>query len=783
MPTFQSIRLKIDADKEEYSGSVRVELAVNRATDTFQFHAEGQSFERLELRDAEDSGIPLRTERGKDGQVTVYADRRLLPGEYRLEIDFTNRFNTRAMGLYRMLYEDRGYLFTQFEAVEARKAFPCWDEPRFKIPFQLTLELPEAHTAVSNTPVQSEKVADGWKTVVFRRTKPLPSYLLAIASGPLESVPIPGMSVPGRVYTVRGQSHLAGLTAEMSPSILAALERYFGQRYPYEKLDLIAVPEYWFGGMENPGAESFATYMGQKIVHELYPQFGVDLARRGQVQGLMSMDARPSTKPVRGSVDTTAAIFEDLGLAYGKGRTVLGMIEQWIGPEAFRRGVTDYIEAHAWGNTVGADLWTALSKAANKDVARPMSSFLDQSGLPLIEVAVDPDGTVTLSQRRFLNHGVAAAAQTWVVPVRLRYHDGETVRAKSVLLDKKKTEVKLGRKVNWVLPDDGAHGYYRWDLPDAMLVDLAENSTERLDPSERIAYLGNAAALLDANRISGGDYLKILNLFAEDPEPEVVAAVVSGLGKIESAFVPDDRRDEFAAYVRSTLRPVLDRFGRQPVEGEDETVSLLRPRLVRWLGEQGQDLEVRRWATQLTKAYMADSRSVDPAVAGTVLRLSAIDGDREMFDSFKKHFETARTPVERERYLAALGSFADPELQEEALRYVLSGPVRPNEIMTIPRQIGRTEKHEDRVFEWITDNYTELTSRMPAMRAAFMPFAAGGCSTERLNTAQKFFAEPSHRVDGTTNNLQKVTEQVTDCVNLRGREGEAVATYLAAFAD
>jgi len=833
VPTFQAIRLKIDADRKDYSGTVRIDLEVRKATDTFGFHAEGQQFERVELTDVE-GGVALDIERGKDGLVTATAERELTPGKYRLEIDFTNEFNTRAVGLYRMEQDGDGYLFTQFEAVDARKAFPCWDEPSFKIPFQMTLQIPEAHTAVSNTPIDTKTLADGWKTVAFRKTRPMPSYLLAIASGPLESVPIAGMSVPGRVYAVKGQSHLAGLTVEMSPPILAYLEEYFGQRYPYEKLDVVAVPEYWFGGMENPGLvvcsdgavlldpkatsnsqkrrlagllaheyahmwygdlvtmewwndlwlnEAFATYMGQKTVHALWPEYGTDLARRRQIQGLMSQDARPSTKPIRGEVDSKAEIWEDIGLAYGKGRTVLGMMEEWIGTEAFRKGVAGYIEANAWGNAVGDDLWNALSKASSKDVGVPMSSFLDQSGLPLIEVAVDSDGSVTLSQRRFLNYGVEAPEQSWKVPVRLRYRDGEAIKTRSVMLDKKTLKLDLGSGVDWVFPDDGAHGYYRWNLPRSMMVDLAENSTDRLEATERIVFIGNAAALLDAGQISGGDYLRVLNLFANDPEPEVVSSVVSGLGKVEGAFVPDSDRASFAAYVRATLRPVLERLGREAREGESETVSMLRPRLVSWLGDQGQDTEVRAYASKLALAYMADPHSVDSSLAGTVLSLAAKDGDRELFEIYKKLFETAKTPVDRGRYLSALGSFEKQSLREAALAYALDGPVRPDETISIPQSMVRTEQDADRMFEWVTAHYAELTERLPDMMLAYMPYTAGGCSTSRLASAEKFFAEPEHQVEGTQANLRKVAEQVADCTNLRQREGRAVATYLSEFAD
>jgi alanyl aminopeptidase len=523
--------------------------------------------------------------------------------------------------------------------------------------------------------------------------------------------------------------------------------------------------------------------MGQKTVHALWPEDGSELTRRRGIQGLMNRDARPSTKPIRGEVDSKAEIWEDMGLAYGKGRTVLGMMEEWMGSEAFRKGVMSYIEANAWGNAVGDDLWNSLSEASGKDVGAPMSSFLDQSGLPLIEVGVGPDGVVTLSQRRFLNHGVEAPDQTWKVPVRLRYHDGETIKTHSVMLDQKSVEFDLGDDVEWVFPDDGAHGYYRWILPRSMMVDLAENSTERLEATERIVFVGNAAALLDAGRISGGDYLRVLNLFAGDPEPEVVSTVVSGLGKVEGAFVPDAERDRFAAYVRATLRPVLDRFGKMVREGESETVSMLRPRLISWLGDQGQDSEVRTYATEQALAYMADPRSVDPSVAGTVLDLSAIDGDRELFESYRKLFETAKTPVDRGRFLSALGSFENPKLREAALTYALEGPVRPDEMISIPRSMVRTEKDADRMFEWVTENYASLTERLPEMMLAFMPAVAGGCSAERLDAAEKFFADPQHQVDGTQANLRKVAEQVTDCIRLRAREGQAVRAYLTEFAD
>jgi alanyl aminopeptidase len=258
VPTSQAIRLHMDADQTDYTGSVNVQLQVVKATKTIQFHARDIALDKIVLTQ---KGKTIAAEAGKadeHGLVTLTAASALAPGTAKLAIDFHQKFNTSAVSIYRMDYEGHGYVFAQFESDDARGGFPCWDEPSFKIPYQFTLEVPAAHMAVCNTPIQSESaVKDGWKTVVFKPTPPMPSYLLTVASGPLEAVPIPGLSVPGRVITCKGQSQLAGLAIELAPPTLKALETYFGTPYPYEKLDLIAVPEYWAGAMENPGAITY----------------------------------------------------------------------------------------------------------------------------------------------------------------------------------------------------------------------------------------------------------------------------------------------------------------------------------------------------------------------------------------------------------------------------------------------------------------------------------------------------------------------------------------------
>ena len=833
VPTLQSIDLRLDADQPDYRGKVKIELEVRQATGRIRFHSEGPELTALTLSGAA-GRIDAAFEAESDEVVAVTTPEALVPGAYTLEIEFTNPFDTQAVALYRMEQEGAGYVFSQFQADDAREAFPCWDEPAFKIPYQLTLTVPEGHLAITNTPVEKETVADGWRTVVFARTPPLPSYLLAIASGPLETVPMPGLGVPGRLVTVRGQSRLAAAAVAVTPPILKALERYFGSPYPFAKLDFLALPEFWPGAMENPGAvtyadrlllldeatasvaqrrrlagviahelahmwfgdlvtmewwddlwlnESFATWMGDKIVTEVFPELEAEVAAIQSVQGVLTRDGRATTEAIRRPIGTAKDLLSGIGLTYRKGRTVLGMFEQWLGPETFRRGVVRYLEDHSWGNATAADLWRALDQASGEKVSAAMATFLDQPGFPRIDVELLADGRVKLSQERFRTHGTTSPGFTWKVPVALAYGGGDVARAsatETVLLDAERRTVSLAGKPEWIFPNSGAYGYYRWSLPEAQLRHLVEHAGELLTRGERVELIGNLSALLAAGKLSGDGYLELLGELAGDGDPTVVNTLARALGAVKMAFVPEELEEPFAAYVRRTLGPALARFGLERADGEPEAVSLVRPVLWAWLGREGRDPAVLAAAARLARAELTGDGlpAVDPSLAGVALELAAVGGGRELFDEYKKRFESAGSPTERARFLDALGAFDSPELRRAAYDYALAGPLRPNEIFDVGRAMSNDAAGRDLGFRWLTESWDELMGRVPPVFASFMPFFASGCSAERLAEARAFFAQPEHRGPATGKQLAQVAEQVEDCVRLRAREGEAVARFL-----
>ena len=834
-PALEEIHLRAAPDSTRYSGWVRVTLEVHRPTREVQLHADGQRLERIALSQG-GRAIPVKSQRGDRGLLTLTADRPLASGPALLEIAFSNEYNHQAVGLYSVVKDSLAYLITQFEAEDARRAFPCWDQPCFKLPYQLTVEVPEKQQVFSNTTIARTAKRSGWKTVEFEKTPPLPSYLLALGVGPFDFVDVPGMGFPTRIVTARGQARLARVAAAAVPPLVAALGKWFGIPYPYRKLDLIAAPDFWLGGMENAGAivfgenylladsalatptqrgtisrvvchelahmwfgdlvtmawwddlwlnESFADWMADKITDQVAPELKVPLTEMQAIQGVMTTDSRPSTDPIRQTNPTADEAQRGLGIGYYKGKAVLAMFERWIGPDTFQRGLQQYLKAHAWKNATNNDLWTALNTASGKDVTVAMKGFVEQNGIPLVSLVPLADGSLRLTQSRLHNVGVNVDARSWQIPITLRWSDGKAVHVQALLLDQPSVTVRLegaGRPA-WIMPNVEGRGYYRWNVTPEMLLKLAGESANIMTPVERIAFLGNLVALLYAGEIKGDTYLQVLAGFAGDPEPLAAAAVLTRLQRAKASFVPDSMAEVYGTYLRKSLKPMSERYGIERRSGEEGSVSVLRPQMLSVLGDDGHDPATLAAAGRIADQFLVDPRSADQAVAGTALQLRAIRGDRVLFDRYCRGFETAATPADRQCYLNALGYFDDSALQDAALQYVLEGSVRPSEVYAVPLSVyGRSDRGKDRVLRWVMDNYAKLKTRMPDEYLVGMATFGGNCQEERWARAKEFFTQPEHQVPGIQKVIRQNDEAIQDCVNLRAREGAAVAAYLSALA-
>lgn len=829
-PRFQHVTLRLDPDKRSYSGRVEVELEVKGRPQAVMFHAEGQRLTRVVLTQGSDT-IATERKTGDHGLQTLTLARPLAAGAARLSVEFTHLYGTRAVGLYRVLKAERGYLFTQFEATDGREAFPLWDEPCFKFPYQFTLEIPQDREAVTNTAIEREtRTADGFRRLEFARTKPLPSYLLALAVGPLEFTDVPGMRIPTRIVTVQGQKHLAGFAVETTPKLLAALERWFGSPYPYDKLDLIAVPEFAYGAMENAGAityrddillldpatasagdrrrhvnthahelahmwygdlvtmswwddlwlnESFADWMASRISDEVYPELKYGLADLQRIQTVKGGDVAASTTAIRSASGTSEAGLTNVGLVYSKGNAVLSMFERYLTPEVFQKGVRAYLKRHAWGNAVAADLWRALDEASGKPVSAAMATFTDQPGVPALRVVPTANG-VRITQRRANNAGVTLEPHQWKIPLVLKWSGGRSVRTERLLLDTESRDVKLGAAPQWVLPNGDGRGYFAWSVPDSMLVRLAEVAGSQFTPFERVAFLGNLSMLLRMGEVSGDAYFRALTGFGSDPEPQVLASMLSNLNAARGALVPDDLAEPFARYVRRTLAPTLARIGEQKRPGEDELVSGSRGELLRWLAMRGRDEQVRAFAEREAQRYLADSSAVDPGLVDDVLAIAVSRGDAALFEEMQRRAQAATVPALRRRYLSTLGAFQDPVLERRALDYLLDDAVRPTEgFQIMSGWQGKDEAAGHRLREWMYEHYTPFSQKVPPPALRFAPMMlGGGCTKEAFERMQAFLSDPQRFVSGMDQTMAQTRDMVFDCLGLREREGEAVRRYL-----
>jgi alanyl aminopeptidase len=493
------------------------------------------------------------------------------------------------------------------------------------------------------------------------------------------------------------------------------------------------------------------------------------------IQQVMSTDSRATTDPIRNKAATPEDSMRNVGVAYNKGKAVLTMFEKWIGPDKFREGVLAHLKAHAWGNANAEQFFSSLGKHAPAGTSAALQTFIDQPGIPLVKVEVVGPNEVRLSQSRFSNSG-NVAAEAWRIPVTMRYPAGESTRTAAVLLDEPSKSLKIeGIGNGWLFPHADAAGYYRWQMaPDAM-AKLASVAPQVLTANERLAFVGNVGALFRSGVLHGDAYLDILGRFANDPDPSVLSQVMGTLTGIRTTFDSPENRPLFAAYVRRSLGPALDRVGFTPKEGEADTITILRPELLNALAVYGDDPRVWQFVREQFPKYMENPASVHPTIAGTVVSLAAMQGDAALFDEYRKRFENATVPNERSRYLGGLGRFRDPALKNKAREYSLTGSVRPNEFFLLWGGADTAEER-DEMFTWTTTNFDAIMKRLPPAFAGAMAGIASGCEPSRIEKAREFFA--ARKIEGTERQLARVAEQVNECAALRAREMAVIGEYL-----
>ena len=838
VPLHYDVSLKIDPSADRFSGSVQIEIDVKAPTWFVQLHAGDLSIKRAVI-DAGDA-LEAKVTQDKNGGLLLSAPTQIQPGLTVLLIDFEGELGEVPESLYRVKEGEAWYAYTQFEPLEARDAFPCFDDPGFKTPFRTTIKVPRGQLALSNSPEVGRKEDGEWTAFSFAQTKPLPTYLVALAVGDFDVVEAPADAIEGvplRVVTTKGKGHMTGYVLEKTPIILKALTDYFGTPYPYAKLDLVAVPNFGAGAMENVGLvtfretllllekdkapirtrygsqsviahelahmwfgnlvtmawwddlwlnEAFATWMATRIIAEVDPALEAPIDAVSGAQRVMSRDAQEATRAIRQPIKQGGDVYDAFdGITYTKGASVLRMIEAWTGEEAFKAGVRDYLAAHAHGSATTEDLLKALDASSQKPVSEVIARFIDQPGTPEVGVEVtckEGEASAKLSQRRHLPAGSKAEqGKPWRVPVCMRYEAGGAVKTTCALLDDKSeaTIVPLGADCpTWLHPNADERGYYRWRLSTEATLALVQKRRASLTLPERVALPTHLYAHLEAGNLPADAFLVAFEALGAEQHRSIVGGVIDGLGFIHTHGLDEKHRKAFQGFVQKLLAPHLKRIGATSKPGEDAEIGLLRPSLIGALVEMGGDKKLFGAASKQASAFLKDPGAVPVDEASLSLRLIAQSGDAKLWESLKAAIPSAATPQIRSALLSGLSSFSDPALLNRSYALLFDGTLRAQDFWSIIGGSYRTDQTHGALWAWATQNYDQLLKLLGDKRASSMPWTASGfCSEEGRKTAADFFAQPGKTTPATERNLSLALESVDRCIRLKALVRPGTAAF------
>ncbi len=829
-PLRYDLSLDVDPNQATFSGHTRIAINVNAATPNIVLHARAMTITKATL-----DGRPLSTQyrfafgaKEEKEELVLAPDEPVPVGEHTIDLDYTAPYDGHLRGLYKVEQGGKAYAFTQLEAVDARRMFPGFDEPRFKTPFTLHVRAPEGMTVVSNAALE-KKVGTTWD---FKPTLPLPTYLVALAVGDLEITEGPKDPVPIRIVTLPGKGNLGGLALEAASAYLKILSSYFDRTYPYGKLDVVAVPDFGPGAMENAGLvtfreelllvdpkqapvwarrrmeavmahelahqwfgdlvtmkwwddiwlnEGFATWMTAKAVDLRNPAMQNRMELVGGKLGVMNADALASAHRVRSPVTTSDSILDAGGwTAYLKGQALLTMLESHVGENAFRDGIRAYLKSHEFGVVTSDDLIGSVSKATGKDLTLIAKSFLDQPGVPLVRMslACEPAGAkarLTQTALHALGSQRQAADTKWAIPVCLRAEGvSEPICAR---LDQASAEVSLPKCPAWVEPNAGEAGYYRWSVPTEMLRALAKAAPKSLDERERAALLSNTWALVESGELTPSDAFEVLGLVevGRDSSRLVVEQAIAMLTSARDAVINDAARPRFRSLVKRVLGPVLLRLGEEPRPNETEEDRLIRIAVTGALFDLAEDAQVKATAEKRVRTWLTTPAAIDPDLAALSLRISArAQGSATKAIIFER-LMTAN-PSDRVILTTALGSSPDPDVIQSGISGVISGTIRAGDFRYLSNAAARQPDSRAIFIDVVMKHFDELRKRLGG--GGLGELVGWTCDRKTQSEVGQFFRDRSSHLEGAQRAFDEGMDRSNLCIELRERHEASIAKSL-----
>jgi len=828
VPVHYSLSFEPDLEAATFTGTVTISLEVQEPTSEVILNAAeldilGASVSQGST--AEVNSIVLDPEAER---ATFRLPVPLAPGPARLSCRFVGELNDKLRGFYRSTYHDddgstHTIATTQFESTNARRAFPCFDEPDLKATFGVTLVVDDGLFTVScGELIDSLDLGDGRRRDRFADTMVMSTYLVAFIVGDLEATePVDVDGVPLRVIHVPGKAELTQFGLDAGAFSLRWLVDYYGIPYPAGKLDLVAVPDFAFGAMENLGCVTFRetllladpdkstqaelTRIVDVIAHEIAHMWFGNLVTMDWWNGIwlkeafatfmqvattdayqpawrrwdsfslergaaFDTDALRSTRPIEFDVISPADAegMYDI-LTYEKGAAVVRMLEQYLGEDAFRSGVRRYLTDHAYGNTTTTDLWDSIEEATGSPVRAAMDSWIFQGGHPLIGVRSSPTGIRVTQQRfQYRNDGDHTL---WHVPLIITSAHQGAVTQTRLLLDNPEADIDLGGRPDWVIVNAGGHGFYRVRYEEELLDALSERALDVMTPAERYGLVDDLFAAVLAGEAAASSFVGLVTQLGAETDLGVWQRMTSGLQHLHAIADPPSRA-ALSGLLRDLTTTALGILGHEATPDEPALDRELRGVLLEAAGGIGADSSVRRLARELHTAAEAGEH-VEPNLAAAALRVVAASGDESDYDLMVAAYRNATTPQAELRYLGALLRFEQEQLFDRTLELLTSEVRTQNAPFLLAVAMSHLD-HGPRAWELIKQRWDELNRRFPANSIPRMLGGVRSLSTPELEAdATAFLAE--HPVPHGALTVAQHLEKLTVNVDLRAREGSALA--------
>jgi aminopeptidase N len=778
-------------------------------------------------------------------QVTLTLADPLEAGPASIHIKFSGVLNDKLRGFYLAKTRLRRYAVTQFESTDARRAFPSFDEPALKATFDIMLIVDTADAAISNGRLMADVSGPGADkhTLKFSISAKMSTYLVAMAVGDFQCSESSADNIPIRVCGTPDKKPLQAAALRYAGEILKYYNQYYGIPYPFGKLDVVGVPDFEAGAMENTGAifyresllfiddnhasvrthqdvfealahemahqwfgdlvtmkwwdniwlnEGFATWMALKPSQALHPEWNAALDAVGETNDALLADALESTHPIRVRAETPDEINELFdAISYQKGAAVLRMVESYVSPDVFRRGVNAYLRKFQYSNASAEDFWSTLSETSGRLVDKIMPPFVNQPGEPLVTVKAacvtppaqavttskrkrsrrpiqpHPKTEITLTQQRLFSDGHADKSnQSWLIPVCIKAGDSKPF---CQLLGEHKQVVPVVGCSPWVFANAGAVGYYRTQYDADDFKKLSAAVLTGLSPAERVSLVQDEAALVRAGQEKVGAFLDLVSALSSDQERLVVESFDSPLQVIDDHLADGANREAYHAWIRSSFRPMMAKLGWKPEAGESEETHTLRALVVAILGGIGEDPDAIRQATQVSRQYLQNPSAVDASLARNTLEVAAHFGDAALFDEYLAALQHMQSPEQFYNVGYALVEFRDPHLVERTLQLAVSPYIRNQDAPHVIAGLLGKPSSQAVAWQWIKTHWPDVEKKITmssggdiigAMRSA--------CDTATRDDVQQFFTE--HKIPSAERTLRQTVERINACISYRHQQ-------------